>query len=423
MPTSIAVTTARTTAMRTYSLGLGWRTVRPLEGVGEAGSRTSARSTPLLLSGRYQVHDGEDHDPHDVHEVPVQPDQLDRHRVPGRDPSGERHRHQREEHEDAHAHVGAMEPGQDVERGPEQVRGQRQALPVEGRELIDLATHECHAKQGRGQQPHPHPADLAPLDGREGQDHGERAGKQHERAHGGVRDVKHVVGVRTDEARPPIQHVARDQGPEQQAVRGEEQPHRELRVRQACTGGLVLALERVDRHRSPYSDAGSMAQPYTPASMTTAPATAIHRWKITPYPISGRPSAATNGKYDWPGRWIACPPAPWPSRPSRSDPCEGSVPAPPAGTGTTTPPSRSAYLRCHSSSSECTTGISSKLYTGGGDETDHSSVRASQGSAVASFGRRKLAMAFSRKISTLVAMMNAPIVATRFHTPSPSVAG
>src|SRR5436309_8781015 len=91
MPTSIAVTTARTTAMRTYSFGLGWRTVRPRAGVGEAGSRTSARSTRCLLSRRDQVHDREDHDPHDVDEVPVQADELHGHRVAGRDPPGERH--------------------------------------------------------------------------------------------------------------------------------------------------------------------------------------------------------------------------------------------------------------------------------------------------------------------------------------------
>src|SRR5436309_11812209 len=117
-------------------------------------------------------------------------------------------------------------------------------------------------------------------------------------AEDGIRDF-HVTGVQT--CALPI-YEAR-----------EEQPHRELRVRQAGAGGLVLALERVDRHRSPYSDAGSMAQPDTPTSKTTAPATAIHRWKITPYPISGRPRAATNGNKDWPGRWIACPPSPWPS--------------------------------------------------------------------------------------------------------------
>src|SRR4249919_530901 len=88
--------------------------------------------------------------------------------------------------------------------------------------------------------------------------------------------------------------------------------------------------------------------------------------------MMGSPSAATSGQYEGLGRWIAC-----------AVPCDPPGPASsaaPAWTGTSFPLLSSAYLRCQNSSSEWTSGISSKLYTGGGDAVIHSNVRASHGS-------------------------------------------
>src|SRR5512133_1808417 len=118
-----------------------------------------------------------------------------------------------------------------------------------------------------------------------------------------------------------------------------------------------------------YSAEGSSAQPYSPMRMITAPigATIAVAPKTSPYPSTGNPSAEATGQNDGDGRWMppACPT-------SRSPTLACTSPEPPAGTGTTRPPSVSAYLRCHSSSSEWTTGTSSKLCAGGGDEVIHS---------------------------------------------------
>src|SRR5215216_5535000 len=66
-------------------------------------------------------------------------------------------------------------------------------------------------------------------------------------------------------------------------------------------------------------------------------------------------------------------------------PVDSPVDAPtlsPAGSPADSPASSAppVYLRCHQSSRASTTGISAKLYAGGGDGIDHSSVRASHGS-------------------------------------------
>src|SRR2546423_7466757 len=87
----------------------------------------------------------------------------------------------------------------------------------------------------------------------------------------------------------------------------------------------------------------------------------------------------------------------------------------PAGTGSTRPRWSSAYLRCQKSSREWTTGTSSKLYSGGGEEVVHSSVRASHGSAGASLGLRIVMITFTRNSPIDAAIMNAPIVETRFQ--------
>src|SRR5438105_12405464 len=89
----------------------------------------------------------------------------------------------------------------------------------------------------------------------------------------------------------------------------------------------------------------------------------------------GIPSDATSGKNEGDGM---CTDA-GSTRASGSG-CSGSF--------TRRPRSSSVYLRCHQSSREWTVGTSAKLYGGTGDWIDHSSVRASHGSAGAPYGPR-----------------------------------
>src|SRR6266542_984755 len=134
--------------------------------------------------------------------------------------------------------------------------------------------------------------------------------------------------------------------------------------------------------------------------------------------------------------WIPCPaPCPpcavWAScrssiEPSESGPASdmGAAPgapppswpfAAPATTGASFPSAPSAYLRCQKSSTERTTGISSKFHGGGGEEVAHSRVRASHGSAPAASGSRKLRTTLYRKIRIDAAIMKAPMVETKFQ--------
>src|SRR5437867_4140933 len=78
-----------------------------------------------------------------------------------------KHPEQRQQHEDPAGHVGAVEPGQDEEAGPEQVRPDRQPCLDEPGELIDLTRDEGHPQQRGGHQPHPQLAVVAPLDRRQ----------------------------------------------------------------------------------------------------------------------------------------------------------------------------------------------------------------------------------------------------------------
>ena len=67
----------------------------------------------------------------------------------------------------------------------------------------------------------------------------------------------------------------------------------------------------------------------------------------------------------------------------------------------------------------CTCGTSAKLYSGTGDGIDHSSVRPSHGSALATSPSRSVLITFTRNTSTDSAMTNAPIVASRFMVSQP----
>ncbi|MCU1451585.1 MAG: hypothetical protein JWP02_3755 [Acidimicrobiales bacterium] len=76
------------------------------------------------------------------------------------------------------------------------------------------------------------------------------------------------------------------------------------------------------------------------------------------------------------------------------------------------------YLRCHSSSRAVTIGISSKLYSGGGELVVHSSVRASQGSSP-TFSVFRVFSTLMMNTSTERAMMKEPTVATKFQKSHP----
>src|SRR5688500_5920664 len=125
--------------------------------------------------------------------------------------------------------------------------------------------------------------------------------------------------------------------------------------------------------------------------------------------MTGRPNEATSGKYDGDGMWMPCPLCAAVSACSWAPACSA------VAMRTRRPSSSSLYLRCQKSSTECTVGISAKLYSGGGDGIDHSNDRPSHGSAGASTRRFREATQFHMKMSTDTAMTKAPTVDTVFQ--------
>src|SRR5688572_6601626 len=107
--------------------------------------------TRASLPRGQQVDDGEDHDPDHVDEVPVEAGDLHRLR-PLLDAAAEGEAGDRQQHDDAQGHVGAVEAGEDEERAAGHVGGEAHALPDERRELVDLARQEHHAEERRGHQ-------------------------------------------------------------------------------------------------------------------------------------------------------------------------------------------------------------------------------------------------------------------------------
>ena len=77
----------------------------------------------------------------------------------------------------------------------------------------------------------------------DGQHHGERAHQQHERADRRERDVVELVRARARPAgRCLVEQVGGDQAAEEQALRAEEHPHRQLLVGDAGVGGVAVAV-------------------------------------------------------------------------------------------------------------------------------------------------------------------------------------
>src|SRR5205085_10946031 len=93
--------------------------------------------------------------------------------------------------------------------------------------------------------------------------------------------------------------------------------------------------------------------------------------------------------------------------------------APPDATGTSFPDLSSTYFLCQKSSSACTTGISSKLCSGGGDAVIHSIVRASHGSLPAISPCLRACHALYMKSATDAAITNEPMVDTMFQKSQP----
>src|SRR5262249_62194119 len=89
------------------------------------GVRTM-RAVPSVRG--HEVHGREDEDPHDVDEVPIETGDLDRFGVLGTQLALHRARVQREQPDDADRYVGAVQTGEHVERGTEEVRLEVQAL-------------------------------------------------------------------------------------------------------------------------------------------------------------------------------------------------------------------------------------------------------------------------------------------------------
>ena len=150
----------------------------------------------------------------------------------GTQPTPQARHERRHEHDDAYGDVGSVEAREGVEGGAEDVGGVAESEVVEDRELVDLPGDERASEQGGGDDPHPEVPLLAPRERRECQHHRQRAHQEHERAHRRERYVEDVVRPNLAGGQPGLgEHVGGDEGAEQQALRAQEQPHRQLVVR------------------------------------------------------------------------------------------------------------------------------------------------------------------------------------------------
>src|SRR5687767_2063764 len=113
------------------------------------------------------------------------------------------------------------------------------------------------------------------------------------------------------------------------------------------------------------------------------------------------PTAETSGQYDGLGIWIP-------------------APVPGAGSGSAPPRCR---LVSHSGSRPCTTGVSWKFHSGGGEGIAHSRVAPFQGSAGAFRGPRAVLKMLYRNTRKPSARMNDPAVSIWLRRSKPSSAG
>ena len=128
-----------------------------------------------------------------------------------------------------------------------------QAVAGELGELEDLTADERRAEQRRRHEPDPRTPQIAALQRGEREHHRQRAHQQDERGDRRERDVE-------DLARPgsllvgmaPIQEVGGDEGAEEEAVGGEEDPDRQLWAGDAGrrrVSGRMLGVPAVFRGR------------------------------------------------------------------------------------------------------------------------------------------------------------------------------
>src|SRR5690606_16386170 len=138
---------------------------------------------------------------------------------------------------------------------------------------------------------------VAPGDGGHGEGHGQRGHEEHEGADRRERDVEHVGRAQALDAAVPQQQVGGDQTAEEEAVRGEEDPHRQLLGGDAGGGGgpagasasAASVPPSATGWSSPWScggrsgsSEGSSTQPTNPATSRIPPVAAMDRLKIRP---------------------------------------------------------------------------------------------------------------------------------------------
>src|SRR5919205_2853614 len=156
-------------------------------------------------------------------------------------------------------------------------------------------------------------------------------------------------------------------------------------------------------------DAGSNAQPHTPATRSTTPMALSMGEKMKPESTMKTPSATTTGQYDGRGMWISCG-----ISSGAGIHCRGVE----AGW----PDASCGYFSAQKASRPSTGGITAKLYSGGGDVVAHSSEEPSQGSLPATSPWIRLCTKFHMKIRIEAEMMNEPIVDTSFSSVTPRLA-
>src|ERR687886_2721307 len=153
-------------------------------------------------------------------------------------------------------------------------------------------------------------------------------------------------------------------------------------------------------------DAGSNAQPHTPATTSTMPMALNMGEKMKPESTMKTPVATTIGQYDGRGMWISCG-------------ISSGVGIQGRGVEAGRPDASRGYFSAQKASRLTTGGITAKLYSGGGDVVAPPSEGAAQGSLPATSPRVRLCTKFPMKIKIEAEMMNEPIVDTSFSVVTP----
>src|SRR4030095_15644674 len=139
------------------------------------------RLTACPSSSNYVDH-REDDDPHAVHEVPVPGDELDALGMDGLEDAGACEDEAEAQHEESENHVRRVQADERIERGPEEIRTDREApLDDEVVPLTRRAPQQRGSARDGDEQPHPGSHDSAGGERRRRQCDGDAARQQ---AHG-----------------------------------------------------------------------------------------------------------------------------------------------------------------------------------------------------------------------------------------------